>query len=193
MKKPKSPWQTLGTKIIFQNPWMTLRQDDVVTPTGKPGTYTIFEANPFVIIAAIENNKLVMIGQHRYPLDQMFTEFPAGGIESGEQPLAAAQRELREETGYEASSWEYVGKFYELVSVSRQQGHLFIASDLHDTSTNKMKEDGISRRISLGIDELERMINEGEIVDALTPAVLYKVKLRLAAKSKRDRRKRHQL
>jgi len=67
MKKSRNPWQTLGTKVIFQNPWMTLRQDDVVTPTGKPGTYTIFEAKPFVIVAAIKNDKLVMIEQHRYP------------------------------------------------------------------------------------------------------------------------------
>jgi len=99
-------------------------------------------------------------------------------------PLSAAQRELREETGYIATDWEYVGEFYEIVSVSRQQGHLFIARNLQPTDEHEMDDEGIGQHLLVDFKEVARMIDTGEVIDALTPAVFYKVQLRIASRLK---------
>jgi hypothetical protein len=174
-----SPWKTLNTKVIYENSWIALKQDDVITPISKPGTYTFLEAKPFVIIVAVEDEQLVMIEQYRYPIKRAVIEFPAGGIEPDETPIAAAKRELREETGYEADQWNYVGPFFELTSISYQPGHLFVARGLRDTTFHSMAEDGISRRLYIEISLLKKIIREGAVVDGLTPAALIKALLYL--------------
>ncbi len=177
--KNKSPWKTNSSKIVFQNSWISLREDEVTTPSGKPGKYTYLEAKPFVIVVAIDNNELVMIKQYRYPVKKTLLEFPAGGFDHNEQPLDAAKRELKEETGYEATNWKYIGEFYELTSVSKQEGHLFLATWLKDTREHAMSEDGIEGVVKISVEELQRMIGAGEIIDALTPAVFCKIKSHL--------------
>lgn len=179
MNIPKNPWQTRSTEVIFQNPWIKLIKDEVTTPTGKPGTYTILEAKPFIIVAALQDNAFLMIEQYRYPINKPTIEFPAGGLEVGEEPLAAAQRELKEETGYEAGRWEDAGEIHEIVSISRQPGHLFIARDLRRTGDHQMAEDGIEKARLIKINDIKTMIKNGAIFDALTPAVLCRVLLHL--------------
>ncbi|HMH70304.1 MAG TPA: NUDIX hydrolase [Candidatus Saccharimonadales bacterium] len=174
-----NPWRTISSETIFENPWIKLVKDEVITPIGKPGSYTILEAKPFVIVVAIQDDQVVMIDQHRYPINRTTLEFPAGGIDGTENPLEAAKRELKEETGYEASDWEDVGQFYEIVSISRQPGHLFIARNLRNTQEHEMAEDGISGCRLVKIQDLENMIANGSIVDALTPAVLFKAQLHI--------------
>jgi len=176
---PKNPWKTLTTETIFQNPWIKLIKNEVLTPTGKPGAFTVLEAKPFVIVVALRDDALLMVEQYRYPLNRPTIEFPAGGLEAGEEPLAAAQRELQEETGYEAADWEDAGDIYEIVSISRQPGHIFIARNLRKTDGHKMAEDGIQGARFIKIPDVQGMIKEGAIFDALTPAVLYRALLRM--------------
>jgi hypothetical protein len=154
-----SPWKTLSQKILFQNPWLTLRQDDVTKPNGDQGTYTLLEAKPFVVVVAVDGD-----------------DFPAGGVDGGEELLDAAKRELQEEAGYSADTWNYVGGFFELVSISYQPGHLFVASGLH-RAPHQMHDEGITKCIKISKDTIRTLIANGEIVDALTPAVFFKALL----------------
>ena len=116
-----------------------------------------------------------MVRQYRYPIGRETLEFPAGGLELGEEPLAAAQRELHEETSYEAEDWEYLGEIYESISVSRHRGHLFVARNLRKTDSHKMAEDGISQFEAVSFKDIQALIGNNTIFDALTPAVFYKV------------------
>ena len=104
--------------------------------------------------------------------------------------MAAAQRELLEETGLLAQNWEYVGEFYELVSISTQKGHLFVATDLAQTTGDDMKAEGIQKQLRVTTSQLEGMIREGYIIDALTPAVFLKARLYLEGSITLDQRKK---
>ncbi len=174
-------WRTISSEVLFSNSWLKLHRDQVIDPKGKSGQYTFFEANDFVVIVAIKKTKFLIVEQYRYPVDRVTLEFPAGGIEKNEEPLIAAQRELKEETGYTAKEWIYLGEFFELAGLSKQKGHLFIAKDLNDSGLHQMKEEGITRKRFLSNTEIESFIKTNEIIDALTPACYTRASLYLDA------------
>ena len=102
--------KTLESKIVYQNRWMTVKEDVVERENGAIGIYGIVEKPDFAVIAAIENGKVCLVEQHRYPVGSRFWELPQGSWESssiGACDLAKA--ELREETGIVAHSMEHIG------------------------------------------------------------------------------------
>ena len=94
-------------RVAYENPWITLWHDEVTRPDGSPGIYGVvhFANLAAGVVAVDDEDRIVLVGQHRYTIDAYSWEIPEGGVPAGETALDGARRELREETGVEASEW----------------------------------------------------------------------------------------
>ena len=100
-----NPWKIISTKTVYQNPWIRVREDKVITPDGKDGIYGVIESKDSVIVGAInEKNEIYLIYSFSYPAQSWQWELPGGGSD-GEEIINASKRELAEETGIVAQEW----------------------------------------------------------------------------------------
>jgi len=142
----KQGWECLESREIFKagdgkTVYIELFQDKVKTPKGNIITYTKYHASDVVIVVPfIDRQKLLMIRQFRYPVDKVLLEFPAGHVNSGEDPRETANREMEEETGYSARKLEYVYRYHPAVSRTKQYVHVFKATGL--TKVGATRHDG---------------------------------------------------
>jgi 8-oxo-dGTP pyrophosphatase MutT (NUDIX family) len=175
----KNPWKRLSTRIAYQNPWIKVREDKVIHPDGREGIYAVVEVAPSVFIVPIDDDGHVhLIECFRYSTDGMSIEIPAGGTD-GEDPLKAARRELREETGLTATQWEQIGELDVHNGVCKEVAYIFLATGLHQTGEHEQQSDGIKRSLSMPIDDVFAAIADGTIRDSESIAALYLAKDRL--------------
>ncbi len=171
MPKPK-PWKTLSSEVVYSNPWYYVRRDVVIQPNGKQGEYNVVVRPPAVFIVALDKKQNVhLINLFRYPIDQYSIEIPAGGLEK-EKPLAAAKRELQEETGLKAKKWKQLGKIQLANGFLNQCGYVFLAQELVQTQENEQIEEGIQGVMSVSLKQAFSLIDAGKITDAQTIAAL---------------------
>jgi 8-oxo-dGTP pyrophosphatase MutT (NUDIX family) len=165
----KSPWVTRSTRPIYKNPWITVREDDVICPDGSNGIYGVVEAKIATGVLALDDEMNVyLVGQYRYPTDYYSWEIIEGGAEDGEAPLHAAQRELKEEAGLEATDWEELGGEIHLSNCfTSEKGYLFVARNLREVPKNPDSTEDI-KTIKIPFEECIDRIRSGEITDALT-------------------------
>ena len=132
MDEQANPWRCLETRLVYQNPWIRLREDQVVRPDGQPGIYGVVEFQNWAIgiVPVTDDGDTFLVGQYRYPLDLYSWEIPEGGGPVGVSPLASAQRELLEETGIRAARWTYLGELHTSNSVTNETGCVFLAEEL---------------------------------------------------------------
>lgn len=127
----RGPWQEVASREVYRNPWLRLREDQVIRPDGRPGIYSVVETPPVVgVVAMTDDGQVWLVGQYRYPTDAYSWEIIAGYSADDEDLLLAAQRELREETGLAATRWASLGHCHIQNSTSDQVGHLFLAQSL---------------------------------------------------------------
>jgi 8-oxo-dGTP pyrophosphatase MutT (NUDIX family) len=164
----KSPWKTLASKQVYDNPWIAVREDKVIRPDGEPGIYGVVHfKNIAVGILPIEGDHIYLVGQYRYPLEQYSWEIPEGGCPIGEEPFRAAQRELREETGLEAKHWRLLGEAYLSNSVADEYAVWFLASGLVPGERQPEGTEALEVR-RLPLREALSMALGGQITDALS-------------------------
>lgn len=165
----RNPWQRRGSKLIYSNPWITVREDDVITPSGTPGIYGVIETRVAVgVVALSEDNQVFLVGQYRYPVDEYSWEIPEGGAEISEDPMEAAKRELREETGLTAERWEQLGgEVHTSNCFSAERGMLYIARGLRQGASQPDHTEELQVK-KIPLAECLAMVDRGEIKDGLT-------------------------
>jgi len=175
MKDSKNPWQKKNSKLIYDNAWISVHHDEVITPTGTDGIYgrVAFKNKAIGIIPLDEHNNTWLVGQYRYTIDEYSWEIPMGGGPMGEDSLLAAKRELKEETGIEAKDWECIMRLHTSNCITDEEGFVYVAKDLSYGETNFDDTEDLQIK-KLPFSEVVQMINKGEITDAITIAGILK-------------------
>lgn len=165
-------------RVAYENPWLTVWHDDVTRPDGSPGIYGVVHfANLAVGVVAVDaEDRVVLVGQHRYSLDEDSWEIPEGGVPEGEDPLAGARRELREETGVEAAAWQELIRVDLSNSVTDERAILYLATDLTHGEADPDPTEALHIRW-LPFDEVRTMTLDGRITDALTVIAIQRAAL----------------
>ncbi|MBL6447193.1 NUDIX hydrolase [Fulvivirga sp. 29W222] len=177
MEEIKNPWQTLSTEEKYDNPWINVEEHQIINPGGGKGIYgkVHFKNKALGIIPLDEEDNTWIVGQFRYTLNEYSWEIPEGGGPMHEDVLAAAQRELKEETGLTASNWEMIMRFHTSNSVTDEEGLIFLATDL--TPGERQLEESESDLLlkKLPFEEVLHMVMDQKITDSMSVAGILKV------------------
>lgn len=159
---------------MYENPWIRVREDQVRRPDGDRGIYGVVEMRHVAVfvVAVTDDDEVVLVEVDRYPTgDPSSLEIPAGGSD-GEEPLVAAQRELREETGLVAREWREIGRMNALVGVSDAREVVYLAHGLTYAGGEELAADGIVGVHRVPLAALPERIARGEITDASSLAAI---------------------
>ncbi len=177
-EKRINPWQTLGTRVVYENPWLRLEEHDAINPAGSPCTYgkVCFRNQAVGILPIDDDGNTWLVGQHRYTLDAWSWEIPEGGSPEGEDPVETARRELKEETGLTAANIELLCTLHTSNSVTDEEGFVYLATGLEEGET--MFEETEDIEVSkLPIEEAVAMALRGEITDSMSLVALLRYAL----------------
>ena len=171
-----SPWKTHGSRVVYDNAWIRVREDEVTRPDGGAGIYGVVEIRPSVgIVALNEQDEIVLVGQWRYPHNHYSWEIPRGGSHSGEiDMLAVAKRELAEEAGIQARSWRQLAAVDCCNGVVDDIQNLFLATGLSRTDRKPDPEEEISVCWK-PFSEAVRMSLDGRITEVSSLAAILMV------------------
>lgn len=170
--------KTLETKPIFDGRIISLQVDTVRLPNGETATREIVRHPGAVAVLALLGDKMLVVEQFRKPLEKNQVEIPAGKLDAGEQPEAAAIRELEEETGYRAGSVTLLQSFSTSPGFADEIVHLYVAENLTQGEAHLDDEEFLSCE-AITLDEAMAYIRDGRICDAKTLLAVYAWRLRL--------------
>ena len=160
--------KTLKSEQVFDGKIVKVFKDDVELFDGEKAYREVVRHSGGVVILAFKDNDTVLfVRQFRYPMQEVMLELPAGKLEYGEDPFAAAKRELEEETGYRAEKWTDLGYVYTSPGYSDEKLYLYKAENLKFVKQN-LDEGEILEPLELDYKEVKNKIKNGEIVDAKT-------------------------
>jgi 8-oxo-dGDP phosphatase len=162
----------LSSRVVYQNPWMQLREDMIQRPDGSEGIYSYVDKPDFALIIPIEQDGFHLIEQYRYPVSHRSWEFPQGTLPNREDadPEYLARRELAEETGLRARQIRRLGYLHPAKGMSSQACTVFIADGLEACQHAREHEEQDMRQCWFTRPDVENMIRAGTITDAATIA-----------------------
>ncbi|MDB6075708.1 MAG: hydrolase [Verrucomicrobiaceae bacterium] len=171
-----NPWTTTSTKLIYENPWIRVREDQVINPSGGQGIYGVvmFRNRAVGVVPVDDEDHTWLVGQYRYPHDTYEWEIPEGGCAEGEELLDCAKRELLEETGLVAERYELIAELQVSNSTTDEVAYLFTAHGLSQAEANPEDTEKLEVR-RVPVTEAIRMAMAGEITDAMSVVALLKV------------------
>ena len=161
---------------IYDGNVIKLRVDDIILPDGTAATRELIAHNGGVgVIAVTEEKEVFMVTQYRIAAKCTMLEIPAGKLEENEDPLDCGKRELAEETGYKASSFEYLGTYYATPGYCEEKLHIYLARDLEWVGQNLDEGEFLNVK-KYKLDELYEMVMNNEIHDCKTAIAILKAK-----------------
>lgn len=174
MNTDPNPWQRVSTKIVYKNPWMQVREDQVVRPDGSPGMYGVVEVKDSVgIVALNDQDELYMIRSFSYPSAVWFWGLPGGGGED-QDAETAARRELLEETGISAADWRKLGTTRVSNGLLTERMTIFLARQLSFGERPLADDAGlIEQGRFMSLEAIDQLIESGEVDDAQSITGVY--------------------
>jgi 8-oxo-dGDP phosphatase len=160
--------QTIDSRQVYGNAWMTVREDKIQRPDGSQGIYGVVDKPNYALIIPLDGDRLHMVEQFRYPLGIRRWEFPQGtapGLAESD-PVELAARELREETGLRAGHMAELGVLDVAPGLSSQRGHVYLATELAEGPHERELEEQDMRTAWVPRSQFEAMIRRQEITDA---------------------------
>jgi ADP-ribose pyrophosphatase len=166
--RPK-PWRTLGSKPIYENPWMHLREDVAEMPDGRSTIYGVVTFGDCVgVVPFVDENHVLLVRQYRYVQGENHRwEIPTGGVHEGETLEQAAQRELAEEAGYHAARLVPLSSYYTSKCICDETAHLYVGEELTPADAVPDDTEFLQRRV-FPFDQALRMALEGQIMDSMS-------------------------
>lgn len=177
-------FRTLNSKLIYENKWTKLYEDEIGFPGGEKGIYGYIErSNGVGAVVLNDKDEILLIKQYRYPIKSLQWNIPGGAIDLGEEPELAVKREVEEETGLEISELINIGTFAPLSSASTERDVLFMARVKGDAKIEyndvSSEDEEIPEKRFITIEKLLRMIDKNEVTDALTCTAIQIVERKL--------------
>jgi ADP-ribose pyrophosphatase len=171
------PWQIIESREVYCDPWIRLRRDEVIRPDGQPGSYCVVDLKPGVSVLAIDDdNNAYLTEEFHYGVGRVTVETVSGGIEPGDNALATAKRELKEELGIEAAHWTDVGTVDPFTANVVSPTKLYLARGL---TLGEQQLEGTEkiRRVKLPLQQIIQMVASSEITHAPSCVLILKVAL----------------
>jgi 8-oxo-dGTP pyrophosphatase MutT (NUDIX family) len=178
MEQQHNPWQIISAKEIYDNNWINVTEYDVINPSGGKGIYGKVHLKNLAIgiVALDEASNIYLVGQYRFVLDQYSWEIPEGGGPLDKDPLESAKRELREETGLVAHEWTLLINLHTSNCISDEYAIVYLARQLEQHTAMPEETEQLSVR-KVAFEEALKMIDKGQITDAISVAAIQKVRL----------------
>lgn len=160
--------ERLDSKQVYTDPWLTVRRDMVRRADGSNGVYSVVDTADCSLVIPMENDRLCLVEQYRYPVAGRRWEFPSGSHERelDSDAMAVASRELREETGLSAQTLTLLGTMDTMPSTLNQQSTVFLATGLRQGPAQRDPEEQDMRSAWFTRREVERLITAGALTDA---------------------------
>jgi len=160
--------EPLASETVFKGKLLDVRRDIVRLPDGTTSTREyIVHPGAAMIVPVLPDGQVILLRQYRYPVHRAFIEFPAGKIDAGESPLATAQRELTEETGYRASKWTELTTIHNAIGYADERIVLYMAEGL-ERGTQKLDDNEFVEVFSAPLERLLAWIEAGQVTDVKT-------------------------
>lgn len=180
------PWKVLHRGLAFDNPWHKVRCDRVELPDGTilEEFYTVIRPEVVLAFVLTEATELLLVRQYRHGAEEVVVELPGGVFDPKEESaLEAAQRELSEETGFEAPTWESLGTVYENPAKETNRIHMFMARGGIKTSEQKLDLTEAIEVLHIPVADLPEWLISGRIGGATSQALIFQALWRLQKKS----------